>query len=90
MQITDTIIRAYAALYSCVELRSMLADATRKLGSGGLITSATTGAGTGYTRTIAMSPEEAIELYQRVIEYKQGRTVPSVRVERFYDPGTAC
>lgn len=68
----------------------MLAEATRKLGGGGVITSATTGAGTGYTRTITMSPEEAIELYQRVIEYKEGRTVPEVRVERFFDPGTAC
>jgi hypothetical protein len=83
-------VRAVAACYTAKELRDMLKDALAKLNTGSVITAANTGSGTGYTRTLVMSPEEAVELYQLCIEYKEGSTVNPVQVEHFYDPGTIC
>lgn len=90
MKITETILRAYATRYTVQELQRMLNDAMDKLGTGSVITSASTGAGTGYTRTVTMTPEEAVELYQQAIDYKRGGVANAVTIERFTDPGTAC
>lgn len=90
MRITANIVRAFAVRYTIAELRRMLNDAMDKLGTGSVITSASTGAGTGYTRTLTMSPEEAVELYQQAMDYKNGTMGNAVTVERFTDPGTAC
>lgn len=68
----------------------MLKEAMGKLNTGSVITTANTGSGTGYTRTLTMTPEQAVELYQLCIEFKEGRTVNPVSVETFYDPGTVC
>lgn len=83
-------MRAYAATYSAVELRAMLKEAMAKLNTGSVITTASTGSGTGYTRTLTLTPEQAVELYMLCIEYKEGRAVNPVSVETFYDPGTVC
>lgn len=90
MKITSTLVRAYAACYTAKELRDMLKDAMAKLATGSIITAANTGSGTGYTRTLTMTPEQAVELYQLCLEYKEGRTVNPVSVEKFYDPGIIC
>ncbi len=86
MNITETTVRSYAAMYTAVELREMLKDAHAKLNTGTLITQVT-GPGTSYGRTVTMTPIEAVELYTLAIEYKEGRSVNPVRCERFCDPG---
>lgn len=90
MKITNTIVRAYAATYTAPELRKLLKEAMAKLNTGSVITVASTGSGTGYTRQLTLTPEKAVELYQLCLEHKEGRTVNPVRVEHFTDPGTAC
>lgn len=90
MKITNTIVRAYAASYSAPELRQMLKDALAKLSTGSVITTASTGSGTGYTRTLTLTPEKAVELFQLCLEFKEGRMENPVRVERYFDPGTVC
>lgn len=87
MTISTTIIRATAACYTAVELRAMLKSALEKLETGSVITQASTGAGTGYTRQITMTPKEAVELYQAAIDYKEGRVCSPIVQQNFFDSG---
>lgn len=72
MTITATIIRSFAATNTVPELREKLMNAQAELAKGSTITSVTSGAGTGYARTITLHPAEAVELYQRAIDFKTG------------------
>lgn len=85
MIITSTIIRSFAASYTLPELREKLTHAQEELTKGSTITSVTSGAGTGYSRTITLPPAEAVELFQRAIDYKTGRPAgdDATQVERF-------
>lgn len=85
MKLTQAIIQAYGELYSVEELKVKLREATEALAKGSIITQATTGSGTGYTRTITMRPQEAIELYQAVLNFKRGLGVSAgqCHVEEF-------
>jgi hypothetical protein len=74
--LTPDLIRATARIYSRVELLAKLREASEKLATGTLITQATSGTGTGYTRTITLSPADAVELYEAAIQYKDGETTP--------------
>jgi HK97 family phage prohead protease len=58
MKITNTIVRAYAATYTAPELRKLLKEAMAKLNTGSVITVASTGSGTGYTRTLTLTPDD--------------------------------
>lgn len=90
MEITDTLVRAIARVYTTEQLRCKLAAAAEQLGTGGVITQAATGSGTSYTRTLTMTPDEAVQLYQHALDYKENLIVNQVHVETFFDPGTAC
>lgn len=90
MNITDAQVRAYAENYTAVQLRDMLKEAMEALRTGGVITQAATGSGTGYTRQIVMSPADAVELYQLALDYKEGRAVSGAAVEHFRDGGMVC
>lgn len=72
MTITATIIRSFAATHSLQELREKLTRAQEELAKGSVITNVNGGAGTAYARTITLHPAEAVELYQRAIDYKTG------------------
>lgn len=83
MNITDAQIRAFAENYTLPQLKDKLREAMQKLDTGGVITHATSGGGTSYTRQIIMSPADAVELYQAAIDYKTGRGISRVQVEQF-------
>lgn len=70
MTITSAIIRSFAALHTLEELQAFLAHAHEELMRGSLITTASSGAGASYARTITLPPAEAVELFQRAIELK--------------------
>lgn len=70
MTITSAIIRSFAALHTLEELQAFLALAHEDLMRGSVITTASSGAGTSYARTITLPPAEAVELYQRAIDLK--------------------
>ena len=74
--ITPDLIRATARIYSHEELLDKLREACEKLATGTLITQATSGTGTGYTRTITLPPAAAVELYEAALQYKDGETTP--------------
>lgn len=90
MEITDTLVRAIARVYTTEQLRQKLTAAAELLGSGSVITQAATGSGTSYTRQLTMTPDEAVELYQLALDYRENNIVNAVHVETFFDPGTAC
>ena len=90
MNITDAQIRAYAENYTLPQLRDKLREAMELLATGGVITQASTGGGTSYTRQITMSPADAVELYQAAIEYKTGSGISRVQVEHFTTGGMVC
>lgn len=74
--LTPDLIRATARIYSRAELLAKLREACEKLATGTLITQATSGTGTGYTRTITLSPADAVELYESALRYKDAETTP--------------
>ena len=90
MDISDEQIRALAESYSADELRGFLRAALEEQATGSVITSAATGAGTSYSRTITASPEERVRLLQLAIEYKEERVVCGVIVERFVCGRPVC
>lgn len=90
MDISDEQIRAMAESYSADELRSMLRSALEEQVKGSVITSAATGAGTSYSRTITGSPGERVRLLQLAIEYKEARVVGGVIVEHFVCGSPVC
>ena len=90
MNISDTQIRAYAENYTLPQLRDKLREAMEALAAGGVITQASTGSGTGYTRQIVMSPADAVELYQAAIDYKTGQGGSRVQVEHFTTGAPVC
>lgn len=75
-ELTPDLIRATARIYSREELLAKLREACEKLATGTLITQATSGTGTGYTRTITLSPAAAVELYEAALQYKDAETTP--------------
>lgn len=83
MNITEQQIRAYAENYTLPELRDKLKQALEALSTGTVITQASTGSGTGYTRQVVMNPGEAVDLYQAAIDYKLGRNASRIQVEQF-------
>ena len=90
MEISDEQIRALAESYSAEELRGFLRAALEEQVRGSVITSASTGAGTSYTRTLTGNPGERVRLLQLAIEYKEMRVVGGVTVERFVCGRPVC
>lgn len=78
--ITPDLIRATARIYSREELLAKLREACEKLATGTLITQATSGTGTGYTRTITLPPSAAVELYEAALQYKDAETTPEATI----------
>ncbi len=74
--ITPDLIRATARLYSREELLEKLREAFEKLAAGSLITQATSGTGTGYTRTITLPPADAVALYEAALQFKDAEDTP--------------
>ncbi|MBQ2697755.1 MAG: hypothetical protein IJF59_03680 [Clostridia bacterium] len=74
--LTPDLIRATARCYTRQELLEKLRDACERLGSGSLITTAASGTGTSYTRTITLSPADAVALYEAAIQYLDSTTTP--------------
>lgn len=70
MTLTSTIIRSFALTYTEAELKDKLLQAHAELEKGSVITSATSGGGTSYARTITLTPAEAVELYQRALDLR--------------------
>lgn len=75
--ITSTQIRSCAALYTVPELQEMLRALHLKLQDPDMITSASTGGGTSYTRVQRTPILDLIELYTLTIQYKQTGTIGS-------------
>lgn len=71
MTITATIIRSFALTHTAEQLREKLLAAQEALAKGSVITNVTSGAGTGYARTITLHPAEAVELYQRALDLRE-------------------
>lgn len=82
-------MRAAAEAYSVPELRRLIRDALAQVGRGSVITQVS-GPGTGYSRQIVLTPQEAVELYQLALDYKLGQMESPILQEHFFDPGTAC
>lgn len=74
--ITPDLIRATARAYTEQELTDKLRAALAALEKGTIITQATSGTGTGYTRTITLSPADAVALYEGALQYKAGEVAP--------------
>lgn len=90
MNITDAQIRAYAETYTLAELRDKLKAALEALSTGSVITQASTGAGTSYTRQIVMNPADAVELYQAAIDYKTGSDMGRTSQQHFKTGQAVC
>ena len=63
-------VRALAAQYSAVEIKEKIKVLTDKLGEVDMITSANAG-GTSYARQQRISIEDALELHQLALEWKE-------------------
>lgn len=90
MNMTDAQIRAYAENYTLAELRAKLKEALEALSTGSVITQASTGAGTSYTRQVVMNPAEAVELYQAAIDMKTGGNMSRTVTQHFTTGGSVC
>lgn len=74
MVITQALIVATANKYTVEQLQQKIAALLGDIEeNGGVITSASTGAGASYSRQQEASRTELIELYQAAIDYKLGR-----------------
>ena len=85
-------IRAYATRYTRAELVVLRDKAMDALNTGSIITTAATGSGTSYTRTITLRPEDALALYQGALDLLDG-TDPAAdytQVEHFTQRGGIC
>lgn len=92
MQITAQMIRAYASRYSRDELVALRDKAMDALSAGSVITSVTSGTGTGYTRTITLRSDEALALYQGAIDLLDGADTSGemTQTETFIQRGGIC
>lgn len=93
MTINATIIRSFALTNTAEQLREKLQAAQESLAKGSVITNVSSGAGTGYARTITLPPAEAVELFQRALDLRESGNlaeVPSAtQVESFVER-TVC
>ena len=72
MNLSDTVIKAVANLYTVEELEQELANAVNEmLKNPDRIVSASTGAGASYTKALNMTSQELVELLTFAIEYKK-------------------
>jgi hypothetical protein len=70
MNISPTVIRAFAQAYTREQLVTMRAEALQELVQNpSVITSASTGGGASYSQQLQMSAAERAELYQLAIDY---------------------
>ena len=85
-------IRAYATRYTRAELVVLRDKAMDALNTGSIITTAATGSGTSYTRTITLRPEEALALYQGALDLLDGTDTAAdyTQVEHFTQRGGIC
>ena len=92
MTITAQMIRAYASRYTREELLALRDKAMDALNSGSMITTASTGSGTSYTRTITMRAEDALALYQGALDLLDGTDTAGdwTQVEHFTQRGGIC
>ena len=90
MNISTNQVRAFAENYTLPQLRDMLRHALEALQTGSVITQATSGGGTGYTRQVVMNPADAVELYQAAIDYKTGTGTSYAVVQNFTTGGPVC
>lgn len=71
MDLTETVIKAVANLYTLDELRAELETAIKKMiKDPNCIISASTGAGASYTKSLNMTSGELVELLSLAVEYK--------------------
>ena len=86
MNISITLIRAFAQQYSRAELVAMRAAALEELTKNpAVITSASTGGGASYSQQLQMSAADRAELYQLAIDYID-RTTAQADVAQFATP----
>ncbi|MDO4818126.1 MAG: hypothetical protein Q3986_06845 [Akkermansia sp.] len=71
MQLNDTIIRAACATYTKAQCETKRAEALAALEKGSTIVSVNTGGGPSYTRQVDMKPAEAVEYWQRCIDWHE-------------------
>jgi len=85
-------IRAYATRYTRAELVVLRDKAMDALNTGSIITTAATGSGTSYARTITLRPEEALALYQGALDLLDGTNTAAdfTQVEHFTQRGGIC
>ena len=85
-------IRAYASRYTREELTALRDKAMDALNAGSMITTASTGSGTSYTRTITMRAEDALALYQGALDLLDGTDTAGdwTQVEHFTQRGGIC
>ena len=78
MNISPTIIRAFAQAYSRAQLVTMRAEALQEMVQNpSVITSASTGGGASYSQQLQMTAAERAELYQLAIDYIDQTTAQS-------------
>lgn len=76
MEITETIIKGVALLYTVDELQTELRTAIQEmLANPERVTAASTGSGASYTKELMLSPAELVELLTFALEYKQTGTI---------------
>ena len=72
MNLSETVIKAVANLYSLEQLEQELATAVKEMiENPERIISASTGAGASYTKALNMTSQELVELFTFAIEYKK-------------------
>ena len=90
MNVTTAQIRAYAENYTLAELKAKLREALEALSTGSVITQASTGSGTSYTRQIVMNAADAVELYQAAIDLKTGCDLSCTQQQHFATGEMVC
>lgn len=95
MTINDTVIRAACETFTRAECVAKRAAALSALEKGAAIVSVSTGSGTAYSRQVQVTPAEAVEFWQKCIDYldmQAGAVVPDDgrRVGLIFTGNEAC
>lgn len=87
MSVSSVTVRSLAAEYSLPELQEALRGLLEKLKDPDMITSASPGGGTSYTRAQRVKLEDLIATYQLAIDYKQnGGHFSQEQIAQFITP----
>ena len=94
MMISETVVRAACQRYTRAELVAKRDAALAEMEKGSTIVSVNTGAGTSYSRAVQVTPQEAVEFWQRSIDWLDEQegvsTAPASKINLVYTGGETC